>query len=718
MSDTFRTPNFRWYAVLLGMLSLSIGWGIRGNFGHEFGAMIAGTLCGIAVCLASGRADWQRRVLFFGLFGAIGWGFGGSMAYMQVVGYTQSGHLPTQFYGFFGVFTMGFLWASLGGAGTAYPAVETRERLTAILKPMTFVFALWAVLYFTEDYLDVWYARFVIGSDTGDMTWFRQRSPFYWFDSDWMQAFLALVGCCLYDVYERWSSRDEFGPEWVGEALLLVSLPVFGAVVGWAVQIYLTRSGLWDTIAPYVVQIQGDLHAPIRDEHGALVHLTLDDFMTNWPQLFFDLAPFLGVVIGVLVGFALYFLIFGRWRNGSSLLLHMAVGWYVAFLLMPVFLSPYFPQYGGFRLNPPRGDNWAGVLGVLIGLMIYMARKGHHAVNFAALTSGIIGGLGFMFTQFVKMMLIALGSPALIENPAVRAYWRHWNQANWHSLIIEQGAGLFYGLAIVVPLGVIARRAPRLQDDPPVRRWAEVYAAAFLLVVLGYVNIVKNIDNFIEDRAPNIPGVQATISDPAAFAADQVLDANGRERKPDDPVPAYRLVPDHMRMPLIQSVNLSAWTWFSLIFLLIGLCVVALGMVHLRRPLAIVPPSWVGRGQMVYLAFLWMMVVANLERALPGFTEQRLGTEGVLFVTATIATFLLVYYLRGPEPLPDPVPSRYLPSIAKALAAGCVAVLLSATAYTAGARLVYGDRHIAENRRFGDKADWYVKPILRNQRHR
>ena len=61
---------------LLAALSLSIGWGIRGNFGHEYGAMIPGALTAIAVCVMSGRKDWRDRVMYFAMFGALGWGFG------------------------------------------------------------------------------------------------------------------------------------------------------------------------------------------------------------------------------------------------------------------------------------------------------------------------------------------------------------------------------------------------------------------------------------------------------------------------------------------------------------------------------------------------------------------------------------------------------------------------------------------------------------------
>ena len=133
-------PPIYW---LITALSLSIGWGIRGNFGHEFGAMIAGALAGIAVVLFSGRDDWHRRVAYFALFGAIGWSFGGSQSYMQVLAYTHSGDSTSVLYGFACLFLLGFLWAAFGGAGTALPACLDRERLTGLFAPMTAVFVAW-----------------------------------------------------------------------------------------------------------------------------------------------------------------------------------------------------------------------------------------------------------------------------------------------------------------------------------------------------------------------------------------------------------------------------------------------------------------------------------------------------------------------------------------------------------------------------------------------
>ncbi|HDP33702.1 MAG TPA: hypothetical protein ENN29_01180, partial [Candidatus Hydrogenedentes bacterium] len=89
--ERFRSlPGLRPRAIFVVALSLSIGWGIRGNFGHESGAMIAGVLASTAACLMSGRSDWRRRVAFFALFGGLGFGFGGSISYMYPISFAGS----------------------------------------------------------------------------------------------------------------------------------------------------------------------------------------------------------------------------------------------------------------------------------------------------------------------------------------------------------------------------------------------------------------------------------------------------------------------------------------------------------------------------------------------------------------------------------------------------------------------------------------------------
>ena len=105
--------------------------------------MIPGALAAMAAVLLSGRDDWQRRIAYFAMFGALGWSFGGSISYMQVVAYTHSGDSPSVLYGFACLFVIGFLWAALGGAGTALPAVVDHSFLDALFLPMGVVFGLW-----------------------------------------------------------------------------------------------------------------------------------------------------------------------------------------------------------------------------------------------------------------------------------------------------------------------------------------------------------------------------------------------------------------------------------------------------------------------------------------------------------------------------------------------------------------------------------------------
>ena len=194
-----KPPIFRPSSIVLVLLSLSIGWGIRGNYGHEYGAIIAGTLAGMAAALMSGREDWRQRLPYFAFFGALGWGFGGSIAYMHPPSYTQTGHLPTQIYGFLSTYFEAFLWAALGGAATAYAATENREKLTAIFRPLTWVFGFWALQYALQDTPFNLQDR-LFRAAGADHSWFRQRDPLYWLDSEWQEAVYALTALCLFDL--------------------------------------------------------------------------------------------------------------------------------------------------------------------------------------------------------------------------------------------------------------------------------------------------------------------------------------------------------------------------------------------------------------------------------------------------------------------------------------------------------------------------------------
>ena len=153
-----------WPFILLTALSMSVGWGVRGQFGHEYGAALAGALGAMAVALLSGREDWRRRIIFFGVFGAIGWSFGGSMSYGKVIAYAHSPDSATVLYGYANIFVLGFLWAAPGGAGTALPAFLSRDKLTEFFLPMSAVFGGWlvqdmAVDLFRPSFSGMWFSQ-------------------------------------------------------------------------------------------------------------------------------------------------------------------------------------------------------------------------------------------------------------------------------------------------------------------------------------------------------------------------------------------------------------------------------------------------------------------------------------------------------------------------------------------------------------------------------
>lgn len=646
-------PGFRISAFFLVALSLSIGWGIRGNFGHEYGAMIAGALAAMAGCLLSGREDWRRRVAYFGFFGALGWGFGGSISYMQVISYTHSGHWPSQLYGFAALFLIGFLWAGLGGMGTALSAVLERNRLTELFKPLCWVFVVWALLPTAgEALLEQWTSRM-------DPSAFRHESPLYWFDADWLQALTAVAALCLFDLWERRFSKLRW----------FFTCGIAGGLAGLGVHYLLHRFGFAESIAEMFVRPLGDT-----------TQYSPNELLINWPQCLPVIAGRLGLgfgaMLGAILGITLYFAKFGKWRSGSSLLIHMGVGWLAAFILLPTLLD--------LRLTPPRGDDWAGVLGVYCGASLYLLRNGLASVFHASLVAGFFGGLGFSGSTWLKLMMVVPGNPALVQNENTLRTWAHWQSANWHSFL-EQTYGLVNGLGIAMMLGLLAMRVKPLKDESTRRRWTHRFAVVFVTAGIVFLNMRKNVDVWLDSGA----------------------------------------MPPVMKAPLFESLEFSTATWFHFFFLVVVAGFFVPFVLHRRRSVALVPETWLGKGQLLYLVLLWAMVVANSERALVQFTDARLLTEGTILVNAALATALVLCLPQEDQGFPAWPVDNYRPVIRRTLVAGLIGAVIVVLAETAVVHLVYGDRHAGHSgylgqpqTRFGPSAEWRVRPLLRGEEHR
>ncbi len=495
----------RYFAAVA--LSLSIGWGIRGNFGHETGAMIPGALAALAAVLLSGREDWLQRSGSFAFFGALGWSFGGSISYMQVIAYTHSGHSFSVWYGFACLFLIGFLWAIFGGAGTALPAYLSREQLNALYPLVFAIFGAWLVQDFVV-------ARFVHVDQA-----FRQRDPLYWYDTDWLGISVA-AGATL--AYAAWRRKVDFG----------------------------ARLALW-----------------------------------------------------------------------------LCGGWWCGFAIFVLLL--------GWRMTPPRGDNWAGCTGMAVGLCVFLVRERMHALLYSAVLCGIYGGVGFALADFLKLLGIGTGL-----------------QTNWHS-VLEQSYGLINGLGIAAMMLVARKTAPFASEAKGESRWAEPLAVGFVLIGITYLNLQKNVETWVK---------AGTVS--------------------------------------AEMYHLSARGWFNLAYLLAALLIVVVCM--RRRSVPLLNGPALGRAQLFYLVFLWWMVIGNFERAVVGFSPQRLITEGVIHLNAVLCSILVLVT----PPLRAAANDAAL-SFGRLLRGGLVTAVLASVVPWAVIRGMYREQQIgyaSRHIRFGPEA--------------
>lgn len=138
-----------WQPVVLAAMAGGMGWGIRGQYGHESGAMIAGLLVSLVLvflfCPNAASLPAARAVAWC----TVAIGFGGSMTYGQTVGLTHDGPLIGNWdalrWGLFGLAVKGGIWIGFAGVflgiglgGVRYRALELLA-LMAVLVGLFFL---------------------------------------------------------------------------------------------------------------------------------------------------------------------------------------------------------------------------------------------------------------------------------------------------------------------------------------------------------------------------------------------------------------------------------------------------------------------------------------------------------------------------------------------------------------------------------------------------
>jgi hypothetical protein len=113
--------------VWLPALAMCLGWGIRGQFGGETGAMVPGAMVGLALALLSG---WKAKdALRLAAVATFACSLGGMMTYGQTIGLVQNpaqGQYPplTYWWGLLGLAVKGGVWIGITGAFLAIAASD------------------------------------------------------------------------------------------------------------------------------------------------------------------------------------------------------------------------------------------------------------------------------------------------------------------------------------------------------------------------------------------------------------------------------------------------------------------------------------------------------------------------------------------------------------------------------------------------------------------
>jgi len=333
-----------------------------------------------------------------------------------------------------------------------------------------------------------------------------------------------------------------------------------------------------------------------------------------------------------------------NWGAGGLLIVCMTVGSWIGHLVLIDLLH--------IALNPPRGDTWAGNAGLVAGILAFCGLRRWGAPAFATLGGFFLGGIGFAAGGATKLVAMASGY-----------------NTNWHS-VMEQSQGFFLGLALAVTMGLLSTRMPKTADRHLVRRWTEVFSVTFVLWLLPYLNLRRSPGEWtseIEGLKPVIYGIPI----------------NG---------------------DFVFSKGFLGW--FDMVFVAIAIAIIFLLTLHLRRPLPLIPESWMGKGQLFYLVFLWTVVSINFMDVLPRFTPIRLVTEWFMTVEAAACTILLVVgcFLCEGRVIPGGQESRYRLWIRNLILAGAAGAVLICVSGWAIKRSLYGGQTaggIPDQIRFG-----------------
>lgn len=157
-ADSSQSAVPLWQSVLLAALAGGMAWGIRGQYGHETGAMLAGLLIGLALtllyCPGANSLAAARVVALC----TVAMGFGGSETYAVTVGLTHDkdliGNWAALRWGMLGLAIKGGVWIGFAGVflGMGLSGIRYRSREMLLVMLGMFGISFLGVWLFNQPY--------------------------------------------------------------------------------------------------------------------------------------------------------------------------------------------------------------------------------------------------------------------------------------------------------------------------------------------------------------------------------------------------------------------------------------------------------------------------------------------------------------------------------------------------------------------------------------
>lgn len=248
----------------------------------------------------------------------------------------------------------------------------------------------------------------------------------------------------------------------------------------------------------------------------------------------------------------------------------------------------------GLQLNPPRSDSWAACLGVTVAVFVYLWQTENRAALMLARYGLLAGGLGFLLGDFVQ--ILQRSRWGIFEHAVFQEH------SGWGKM--EKLFGFIMGLGIALGVQRLARgglESPVEDDD---RGYLNEFAVFVMFVPMLAWNFGQNIPRWQKEG----------------------------------------VFPE-------QMLEVSGPTWAKAVGVLWALLLVFALYRQRRRGLALVPASALGKGQLLFLVTLGVILCGSFTGFLPTLASPSVATSEVFYLLcASAASFAILVHSEDGAP--------------------------------------------------------------------